>query len=274
MALRRLLAVVALAAAHRHPSTPRAAALRCRGGDDDRDAKLGGAFAAGADAAERATSAAAEQLEAHKTVTGLGETLGAAYERAMAAFDGLAPADAADARTQMSDTVDASLELLFVKQLGLVRKKLLGAEPVDVASVESAFADAAADAARPGSDWDSASETASVAAVARELGARAARATDVAAKARKQQQAYLQVFQLYQAQIAQLKQATGSQPAQLVASYRVPDSDLALSATRSDDRTTLTLGCVPDDSAPLLGPQGFVRGVTPLNVGITLNLHV
>ena len=43
-------------------------------------------------------------------------------------------------------------------------------------------------------------------------------------------------------------------------SYRVPDTDLALSASRSDDRTTLSLTCVPDDSAPLLGPQGFVRG--------------
>ena len=37
-------------------------------------------------------------------------------------------------------------------------------------------------------------------------------------------------------------------------SYRVPDTDLALSASRSDDRTTLSLTCVPDDSAPLLGP--------------------
>ena len=32
--------------------------------------------------------------------------------------------------------------------------------------------------------------------------------------------------------------------------------------------------CVPDDSAPLLGPQGFVRGVTPLDLGLTLNLNI
>ena len=30
----------------------------------------------------------------------------------------------------------------------------------------------------------------------------------------------------------------------------------------------------PDDSAPLLGPQGFVRGVTPLDLGLTLNLNI
>ena len=83
-----------------------------------------------------------------------------------------------------------------------------------------------------------------------------------------------QVFQLYQAQIAQLKAAVGQQPPQASAAYRVPDTDFALSATRANDRTTLSLGCVPDDSAPLLGPQGFVCGVTPLNLGLTLNLHV
>ena len=107
-----------------------------------------------------------------------------------------------------------------------------------------------------------------------EIASRQAKVGSVGAKAASQQQAYVQLFQLYQAQIAQLKQALGTQPAQLVAAYRVPDTDLALSASRQNDRTTLTLGCVPDDSAPLLGPQGFVRGVTPLNVGLTVNVHV
>ena len=84
-----------------------------------------------------------------------------------------------------------------------------------------------------GADWESSSETAAAAAISREVRSRQAKVADVAAKAQKQQQAYLQVFQLYQAQIAQLKQAVGEQPATLQMSYRVPDTDLALSASRS-----------------------------------------
>jgi len=267
----RHLCLVACAAARR-PTPLRATCVR--GGADDFDDAVGAAFAAAAAAAEAETLKASTQIEEGKAVEALGSVLGGAYDRALAAFDAQAPAGAAEDRARLEEAIDASLELLFVKQLALVRAKLLKEDLGDVEKVVSTLDDAAEAARRPRATWESASESAAAAAVAREVRSRQAKVADVTIKAQKQQQAYLQVFQLYQAQIAQLKQAVGESPATLQMSYRVPDTDLALSASRSDDRTTLSLTCVPDDSAPLLGPQGFVRGITPLDLGLTLNLHI
>ena len=261
-----------VAATARRPTPIRLNALR--GGADDFDERVGAAFVAAAQASESETSKAAQSIDEGKVVEGLGDILGSAYDKALQAFDAQAPPNSGEDRARLVEAIDSSLELLFVKQLALVRAKLLKDDLGDVERVVSTLDDAAEAARRPGADWESSSETAAAAAISREVRSRQAKVADVAAKAQKQQQAYLQVFQLYQAQIAQLKQAVGEQPATLQMSYRVPDTDLALSASRSDDRTTLSLTCVPDDSAPLLGPQGFVRGVTPLDLGLTLNLNI
>ena len=246
--------------------------LAVRGGAEEADptVAVGKAFSAGLKACESAVGGLEAELGAGKAVEDLGAKLGAAYDKALAAAG---PIDDAAAAASLEAAVDASLESLFVKQLAVVRSALIagGGSP---AEADAAFEAAAAAAARPGSSWDASADRASLAAVLGEIASRQAKVGSVGAKAASQQQAYVQLFQLYQAQIAQLKQALGTQPAQLVAAYRVPDTDLALSASRQNDRTTLTLGCVPDDSAPLLGPQGFVRGVTPLNVGLTVNVHV
>ena len=273
----RLCVAVGFASAARLP--PGWSSLRVRGGGaEDVESALGAAFSGGLRSVESAMASAEGDLRSGKLVEDLGAKCGAAYDKALAGFDGAVGAvdDAAAvaaARSQLAAAVDAKLELLFVSQLARVRKALVarGGSPSEG---DAAFAAAAAAATRPGSAWDSSAERASLAAVLNELAGRRAKVESVSAKATSQQQAYIQLFQLYQAQIAQLKQAAGAQPAQLTAAYRVPDTDLALSASRANDRTTLTLDCVPDDSAPLLGPQGFVCGVTPLNVGFTLNLHV
>lgn len=56
--------------------------------------------------------------------------------------------------------------------------------------------------------------------------------------------------------------------------YRVPDTNINLSVGHQQGRTNFQLSCVPDDSAALLGPNGFTRGVGPGNLGVSVNLSV
>ena len=63
-------------------------------------------------------------------------------------------------------------------------------------------------------------------------------------------------------------------PVSLGLAYRLPDSNVNVSASHQRGRTNVQLSCLPDDSAPLLGPQGFVRGVGAGNLGISLNANL
>ncbi len=52
--------------------------------------------------------------------------------------------------------------------------------------------------------------------------------------------------------------------------FRIPGTNINLAANYQQGRTILRVTCVPDDFAPLLGPNGFQNGVGPGNVGINL----
>ena len=137
------------------------------------------------------------------------------------------------------------------------------------------------------------------------------RLADTRLQAAKAQQDVLQVIQMQQSQIEQLKQAAcaytplcvyvctcmcayhmrcahtsgfcmilhspadgTASPWNLGVAYRVPDTNINLSVGHQAGRTNVQLSCVPDDSAALLGPNGFTRGVGPGNLGVTVNLSV
>ena len=85
-----------------------------------------------------------------KVVEGLGDILGSAYDKALAAFDAQAPANSGEDRARLEEAIDSSLELLFVKQLALVRAKLLKDDLGDVERVVSTLDDAAEAARRRG----------------------------------------------------------------------------------------------------------------------------
>jgi len=208
----------------------------------------------------------------------LGVTCDEIHTSGLGTFDDMTEgADAGAARALFEQALDARLELLFVKHLSALRAKALAAfkagdqSPEDV---DRSFKAAAEAAKRTGAAWSYDADRASLKAVVLEMKQRQDRVTSVTAKAASQQQSYMQLFQTYQAQIQQLQQAVSAAPAAASIAYRVPDTDFALSAKKEQDKTTLSVGCVPDDSAPLLGVNGFVKGVTPFNVGLTLNLHV
>eukprot|EP00916_Digyalum_oweni_P022705 GHVL01037590.1.p1 GENE.GHVL01037590.1~~GHVL01037590.1.p1 ORF type:complete len:335 (+),score=60.40 GHVL01037590.1:25-1029(+) len=92
------------------------------------------------------------------------------------------------------------------------------------------------------------------------------------------QESILRYIGMQQQQLLQLQQAyygqQGANPYSLVLSYRFTNSNLNLSANFSGGKSEVHISCVPDDSAHLLGAQGFVHGVTPGNIGISFNLKL
>ena len=95
MARRAASCLLLLAAATaRRPTPIRLNALR--GGADDFDERVGAAFVAAAQASESETSKAAQSIDEGKAVEGLGDILGSAYDKALAAFDAQAPANSGE----------------------------------------------------------------------------------------------------------------------------------------------------------------------------------
>ena len=78
------------------------------------------------------------------------------------------------------------------------------------------------------------------------------------ATAAKQTQQAMQYLQMQQQQISAIQQQLqgGSSPWNIGAAYRIPDSNINLSCTYQQGRANIQISCVPDESVPLLGPNG------------------
>ena len=253
-----------------------------RGGSDvatAQEAAASSAFARGMEAAEPLIAEVETALADGQPYEGV---LGAKCDEILAvglgAFSDV-PGVSTEARSLFEEALDARLEVLFVKHVSALRAKLLaGFRSGDVAidDVDRDFKSQCESAKRTGSSWTHDADRASLKAVLFELKARADRVTSVNAKAANQQQSYMQLFQTYQAQIQQLQAAVGAAPPAMSLAYRLPDTDLAIQASKQADKTTLTFTCIPDEEngVALLGANGFVKGLLPWNIGLTLNLHL
>jgi hypothetical protein len=60
----------------------------------------------------------------------------------------------------------------------------------------------------------------------------------------------------------------------MAVAYRIPDSNINLNVQYQQGRSSVQVSCVPDEAMSLLGPNGFVQGVTPGNVGISVNFNI
>ena len=54
--------------------------------------------------------------------------------------------------------------------------------------------------------------------------------------------------------------------------YRIPVTNFNLQGSYQQGRTSLSLSCVPDEYAPMLGQNGFTNGVGPGNLRLLRNL--
>ena len=184
-------------------------------------------------------------------------------------------------------SLDAPLQVLYLRQLALLREQSLqryrassktsgASEYESMLQADALFTRQAEEATRDGSDWDYTAERSYLQAVMNSIAESSKKAFDVQMKSSQQQQTAMQFLQQQQQMIQQLQmQLYGqSSPWNVGVAYRIPDTNFNLQGSYQQGRANVQLSCVPDEYAPFLGPNGFTNGVGPGNLGLSLNLSV
>jgi len=182
--------------------------------------------------------------------------------------------------------LDAPLNVMYLKQLSLIREKALknfkaglvaeGSEYESMMQADDFFRREAEDSTRQNPDWDYTKESQNLKTAMGEIASRVKKVSEVKLAAAKQTQQAVQYLQMQQQQLQAIQQQLqgGASPWNVGAAYRLPNSNINLSCTYQQGRANVQLSCVPDESISLLGPNGFVNGVTPGNLGLSLNINV
>lgn len=188
---------------------------------------------------------------------------------------------------EIASSVDAQLQVLYLRQLALLRENALqkyrsatktsgSSEYEAMLQADSDFQKEAEAATRDGSSWEYTTERAFLQAVMNNIAESGKKAMDVQMKSAQQQQTAMSFLQSQQQMIQQLQQQLYGQtsPWNVGVAYRIPDTNFNLQGSYQQGRANVQLSCVPDEYAPMLGPNGFTNGVGPGNLGLSLNLSV
>lgn len=190
---------------------------------------------------------------------------------------------------ELESSLDAPLQVLYLRQLALIREKALtqyraksgpgGGATSDYESMLAAdelFTAEADEATREGSDWDYSTERTYLQNVMNELASSGKRLTDLQLKNGQQQSTAMQYLQQQQQMIQQLQMQLYGQtsPWNVGVAYRIPDTNFNLNGSYQQGRANIQVSCVPDEYAPMLGANGFTNGVGPGNLGLSLNLSL
>jgi hypothetical protein len=249
-------------------------------------------------------------VEEGSVIEGFGSKADELCDRAVAAFCDRAPAppsssDGGSAAAAIYDavladvekSVDAPLQVLYLKQLGYLREMALqqfrGRATDNKASgssyyesmlrADADFVEAAVSSTRSGGGggsgdnvWDYTQERGYLQAVLNLAAEQAAQRNELVVETAEKQQAAMSVLQYQNQMIQQLQnQLYGqSSPWNIGMAYRIPDTNFNVQGSYQQGRANVQISCVPDEYAPLLGPNGFTNGVGPGNLGLSLNLSL
>jgi len=189
---------------------------------------------------------------------------------------------------ELETAIDAPLQVLYLRQLSLLREKALqryrSAQKTSEASdyeamlsADSQFMRDAEEASRQeGGEWDYSAERANLQSVMNDLASSSKKLVETQLKSAQQQSTAMQYLQQQQQIIQQLQMQLYGQtsPWNVGMAYRIPDTNLNLSGSYQQGRANVQLSCVPDEYAPMLGANGFTNGVGPGNLGLSVNLSV
>jgi hypothetical protein len=245
-------------------------------------------------------------VEEGSVIEGFGSKADELCDRAVAAFCDRAPApptlDGGNAAAiydavlaDVEKSVDAPLQVLYLKQLGYLREMALqqfrGRATDNKASgssyyesmlrADADFVEAAVSSTRTGGNsgdnvWDYTQERGYLQAVLNLAAEQAAQRNELVVETAEKQQAAMSVLQYQNQMIQQLQnQLYGqSSPWNIGMAYRIPDTNFNVQGSYQQGRANVQISCVPDEYAPLLGPNGFTNGVGPGNLGLSLNLSL
>lgn len=189
---------------------------------------------------------------------------------------------------ELETAIDAPLQVLYLRQLSLLREKALqryrSAQKTSEASdyeamlsADSQFMRDAEEATRQeGGEWDYSAERSNLQSVMNDFASSSKKLVETQLKSAQQQSTAMQYLQQQQQIIQQLQMQLYGQtsPWNVGLAYRIPDTNLNLSGSYQQGRANVQVSCVPDEYAPMLGANGFTNGVGPGNLGLSLNLSL
>lgn len=190
---------------------------------------------------------------------------------------------AGSAGPELARAVDGMLQGLYLRQLALLRQQLTakfersGRPAEAVAQADQQFVTQAEELRRPGSSWSYDQERYSLRAVLEGIYRREAALAEERALATKAQQSTVEVISKLQSQMETLQQKVhnlrAGSPWFLSTSYRVPGTPLQIIGRYQQGRANIELNLSPDRD-PANAEAGFVEGVGPANLGLSVNLGV
>jgi len=189
---------------------------------------------------------------------------------------------------ELEAALDTPLQLIYLKQLSILRDNALQAYRLATRASESSdyeamlaadsqFVKDAEDSTRKeGSDWDYSLERSHLQTIMNDIASSKKKLTELQLKSAEKQSTAMAFLQQQQQMIQQLQmQLYGqSSPWNIGLAYRIPDTNFNVQGTYQQGRANVQLSCVPDEYAPMLGPNGFTNGVGPGNLGLSLNLSI
>mmetsp|Transcript_25119 Transcript_25119/g.50059 ORF Transcript_25119/g.50059 Transcript_25119/m.50059 type:complete len:310 (+) Transcript_25119:1617-2546(+) len=235
-------------------------------------------------------------LDTTQTLPSFGSLADDIVSAAVDEFSSLAPPSVGDsAKTSVYDrkladleaSLDAPLLVLYLRQLGQLRRRALAryearkagsSEYEAMSDADDYFVSQAEEMTRSGgsSAWDYEGERSGLRSVLKSLSQSSRAARDAELNAGRQQGTAMQYLQMQQQQLQQMQMQLygGSSPWNVGFAYRVPDTNINLQGGYQQGRWNAVLSCVPDEYASMLGPNGFVNGVGPGNVGVSVNVNL
>jgi len=189
---------------------------------------------------------------------------------------------------ELEAALDTPLQLIYLKQLSILRDNALQAYRLAtrasdssdyeaMLAADSQFVRDAEDSTRKeGADWDYSLERTHLQSVMNDIASSRKKLTELQMKNAEKQSTAMAFLQQQQQMIQQLQmQLYGqSSPWNMGLAYRIPDTNFNVQGTYQQGRANVQLSCVPDEYAPMLGPNGFTNGVGPGNLGLSLNLSI
>ena len=195
--------------------------------------------------------------------------------------------------TELVTLVDTPLQLLYMKQLAMIRDTVMETYRTQSATSKSTyeamvqadheFVRLATAATRsstssqaPPDEWDSTYERNYLQSILSLAADATYKTNEVQMNSAQQQQTAMTFLQSQQQMIQQLQSQLYGQtsPWNVGMAYRIPDTNFNLQGSYQQGRANVQLSCVPDEYAPFLGPNGFTNGVGPGNLGLSLNLSL
>eukprot|EP00406_Dinophysis_acuminata_P078181 CAMPEP_0179262166 /NCGR_PEP_ID=MMETSP0797-20121207/27232_1 /TAXON_ID=47934 /ORGANISM="Dinophysis acuminata, Strain DAEP01" /LENGTH=288 /DNA_ID=CAMNT_0020970303 /DNA_START=11 /DNA_END=873 /DNA_ORIENTATION=- len=177
--------------------------------------------------------------------------------------------------------MDSMLHVLFMQQLLLLRQQLVAkferaAPPMDaVSKADGEFVRQAQELRRPRSQWSFEHERHVLSAILQSTFRRDADLAEEQELAAQTQQSTVHIISRLQGQMEALQRRLqamrAGSPWMLSASYRIPRTPVQLVGRYQQGRANLELS-LRGDGDPLNAEAGFVEGLGPVNLGVTLNV--